>query len=906
MSSYILRFDEISKDDVNLVGGKGANLGEMTRAGFPIPAGFCITSNAYKKLLSRKTQENIAKILREIDYDDAEDIKIKALSIRNIILQEKIPDDISTAIVNAYKAMDKGRGLPYVAVRSSATAEDLPEASFAGQQDTYLCIKGKEELLDKIKQCWASLWTDRAIQYREKNRFDHTKVYLSVVVQEMVNSEKSGIMFTANPVTGNRNEMAIDASYGLGEAIVSGLVSPDNYIFDKATSAIKTKNISEKKLKIIRNPEAGSGTLQLEIPEHERNAHVLTDKEIIELSKMGKKIEAHYKSPQDIEWALREGRFYILQSRPITTLQKKKRIVKGKDIWTNANVGEALPGVASPLTWSFFFSVAVYTAKNFLRGIGLTNLDFVDAGFDKIIKRICGRVYFNFAFIYDLFAGMPGYRLFKSAYDAVMGGHQSEIEYIPTPQKIKILNISTLILIPRVMIGIIKELRKKKSLDKDAREFVAYLYRRRRELDSVDLKLKDLDELLSSFAEGSHLVADAFTIYMRTTDQFTYYALLGSFLNKHLGDDGRLRNLMITGLEGMKSAQPSVEIWKLSKLAERNPEVKDVIINSESKDVLEKLEKLPQARDFLEALNFFMDEYGVRSPREMEISTPKWRENPSFVFSTIRSYIIAGEDVNPIRLQEAQRRTREAATRDIINRLSEGYWNRIFPWKKFLFDYLRKNTQKLTLQREYLRFYVVMAGDVFKKIAVSIGRILKDRGILGEIEDVFFLEIEELARIAAQEFNLETIPKLVKERREEFQRFEKIHPPDVIVGDYTPEDYFSELEQIKGDILTGLGTSPGKVTGKARVVIDPNNARLEKGEILVAPFTDPGWTPLFITAGAVVTDLGGLLSHGSVVAREYGIPAVVNVKFGTKVIKDGQIVTVDGNKGIVLLKTSPS
>ncbi|WP_456368989.1 phosphoenolpyruvate synthase [Thermococcus sp.] len=342
MSEYrfIKWFEELSKKDVPLVGGKGANLGELTNAGIPVPPGFCVTAEAYKYFVEnvkvedgRTLQEWIMDIISKTNVDDSKQLQENTAKIRQKIIELPMPEEIAKEIEDAYKKLSQrfGKEAVYVAVRSSATAEDLPEASFAGQQETYLDVYGVDDVIDKVKKCWASLWTARATFYRAKQGFDHSKVYLSAVVQKMVNSEKSGVMFTANPVTNNRNEIMINASWGLGEAVVSGAVTPDEYIVEKGTWKIKEKFIAKKEVMVVRNPETGKGTVLVKVADYLGpewvEKQVLTDEQIIEVAKMGAKIEEHYGWPQDIEWAYDkdDGKLYIVQSRPITTLKEEAK-----------------------------------------------------------------------------------------------------------------------------------------------------------------------------------------------------------------------------------------------------------------------------------------------------------------------------------------------------------------------------------------------------------------------------------------------------------------------------------------------------------------------------------------------------------------------------------------------------
>ncbi len=339
---YIAWFKELSKDDVAVAGGKGANLGEMYNAGFPIPPGFVVTAQAYRDFIEKTgIKEEIKEILSNLDVDDVKSLQKAARDIQAIITAEEMPEEIKREIIAAYKSLylptyDLGehnylisamREEPFVAVRSSATAEDLPQASFAGQQATFLNVKGANNVVEAVKKCWASLFTARAIFYREKNNFDHFKVLIAVIVQKMVNADKSGVAFSVDPITEDPNLIVIEAGFGLGEAIVSGQVTPDHYVVDKRDWSIKEKKVEYKKLMIVRDPITGKNK-KVMLDESKAKEQVLTDEEIVELAKMVKKIEDHYAYPQDIEWAIEGNKLYIVQSRPITTLGKKKEPIK--------------------------------------------------------------------------------------------------------------------------------------------------------------------------------------------------------------------------------------------------------------------------------------------------------------------------------------------------------------------------------------------------------------------------------------------------------------------------------------------------------------------------------------------------------------------------------------------------
>lgn len=353
---FIKWFAELSKQDIPLVGGKGANLGELTQAGIQVPPGFCVTADAYRHFIqSTGLQDKIRTLMAETNLNDTRDLEAKTSTIREMITSTPMPAEIKEEIVYAYESLSTAGSLARVAVRSSATAEDLPDASFAGQQDTYLNILGDQEVLDYVQKCWASLWTSRAAYYRQTQGFNHFEVYLAVVVQKLAAADKAGVAFTSNPVTNHRDEIVINASWGLGEAVVAGLVTPDDYIVEKGTWNIKQIEVAEKKLMVTRDPENEIGTRTVPVRERLGEAYVarqcLSNQDIVRLAQICSRIEQHYNMPMDIEWAYdaSDDQFYLLQARPITTFREETpemNTAKKEDLEVLVKGTPASPGIA--------------------------------------------------------------------------------------------------------------------------------------------------------------------------------------------------------------------------------------------------------------------------------------------------------------------------------------------------------------------------------------------------------------------------------------------------------------------------------------------------------------------------------------------------------------------------------
>lgn len=867
MSSKVLFFEQVDRTRLSDVGGKGANLGELAKAGFPVPGGFCVTTYAYQEFIATSAEmDSLLDQLNALDPNDLNRLRELGERIRFHLRQLEIPIPLKNEIIQAWESI--GKEYAY-AVRSSATAEDLPTASFAGQQDTYLNIKGQEELLQHIRKCWASLFTDRAIAYRAKNGFDHRHVYLSVVVQRMVHPETSGIMFTADPVNGNRKVVSIDASFGLGEAIVSGQVSAD--LYKVKDGKIIQKNISDKKVAIFPLPEGG--TVKKDLPPDQQSKQALTDSQILRLAELGKKIEKHFGAPQDIEFCIENGEITIVQSRPITSLYP-------------------LPDMPQePLRVMFSFG-HVQMMTDAMKPLGLSVLRTI---FPKnVFKEAGGRLFVDPT---EVLRTKPGrkilpeafHRLFDEAFSRSIREVIQRPEFLQVPPKPGLLKSAR-----RLAAPIIKEVwknlykRDPKLAKSQVENFMQNKWTEIRDgLQGVSgtERLEAVQHHLSSL--GKDVLQNLFPYVICFPIS---YILLKNALHRWKGNDEELHSLN-KSLPGNITSEMGLQIGDLADLVRELPEVEAYLKQANDQNFYEGLTQVRGGDRFQRAFEEFMAKYGHRCPGEIDLTRPRWRETPTQLVPAILGHmrsVKAKEHREKFALGE--REAEEAA-----QRILEQARGNVFRYKfaRRLIEVYRQ----MGGLREHPKYLLTLILDECKKAILTEAERMAKKGILKRAEDAFFLTLDELIRLSIGE--LPDVSSLIEKRKEQYAWHQTLKPPRVMTSEGEIVTGSPRKGQFPKGALIGNPVSAGVVEGKARIVLKPEEAQLHEGEILVAPHTDPGWTPLFQSAKALVTEVGGLMTHGAVVAREYGIPAVVGVDDATTKIKDGQMIRVDGNQGFV-------
>jgi len=879
--SLLVDFSDIDSTMINAVGGKALNLGIMSSAGLPVPGGFCVTTDAYRSVVADQLDDLMGKLGDATDRGEATAAAGKA---RGRVLSVELPPQLRIAIADHYQAL--GDNEP-VAVRSSATAEDLAYASFAGQQDTYLNVVGSAALLDAVRRCWASLWTDRAVSYRNANAIDHRSVALAVVVQRMIDATTAGVMFTANPITGTRHETVIDASPGLGEAVVSGAVNPDHFVVNAVDQSIVTRRLGDKRIMITSLP--GGGTELRELTGGSSEA-CLNDEQVLQLVDLGQQVQRQYGAPQDTEWALDSaGTFWLTQARPITTLYPQARTHgPGLRVLMCLSLAQGLTRPITPMGIAAVRLIGTSVATEVrippdepLAGPAAMHapgqrlyLDLTSALRNRLGRRaIIGAftvMEARAATVLKRLAERPEFSLIQTR-DHTMLRH---IAGALLRNKVPFRMIAGLINPDLAYRGIATtERRLRRALTLPANATAS------QRLDFVEQRLGSLFLLMPrtfAYAVGGLLM-------LRVSRQ-----LLGD-----AAEPGELQEVL-RGLPHNVTTEMDLELWGLTEKIRNDQPSHGAFTESSVPDLLQRYRerKLPPVAQ--RGLQSFLRRYGHRAVAEIDLGIPRWSDDPSHLLGVISNYLrLNTDDLDPV----AQFHAGQARAESMITTLTERMAERSQVRARMVGWALRRVRQLVGL-RESPKFLLIVALATMREHLKVIGRQLAANKLIDQVDDVFFLDLGEVR----QGLSGENVQPLVVVRREAYeQELKRRHIPRLLLSDGTePEAIAGAAAGVDG-ALVGSPASTGTVTGPARVVLDPVGAHLEPGEILVAPSTDPGWTPLFLTAGGLVMEMGGSNSHGAVVAREYGIPAVVGVPDATHKIETGQLITVDGAAGLVSL-----
>jgi pyruvate,water dikinase len=879
----VIRFKDLGRESLAVAGGKAAALGELTRAGFPVPPGFCVTTEAYRRVAAGSALREVLEPLARTDAADVPALGALAARAREALLGAPLPEDVREACAAAYLAL--GAEVP-VAVRSSATAEDLPDASFAGQHETFLNAVGEQAVLDAIRRCWASLFTERAVVYRARRGIPHQSVHLAVAVQWMVDASVAGVLFTADPVTGRRDRAVIDASPGLGESIVSGAVNPDHFVVDRATGQVLSRRLGDKRVRVEAVP--GGGTRSVEAPAADQESCV-TDKELAALCELGARVEAHAGAPQDIEWALDQARLpALLQSRPITTLypvpvRPSVPPGEGARAFFSFNVAQ---GVFGPLTPMGLHAIRMFVGSVFTR-VGAIQVPpgagapfVVEAGqriwgdITGLLRNAVGRRLAGFAL-----ARMEARSL--EALRALL----EDPRFSPRPYSRAALARGLL----RAMAVTRAPLRLVRAwfFPARARAHAARAVEQALTLAEVPPSAtpsERLDAFVRLVTEGG---------FKAITSLFPVAAagLAGFGLARRLLGERASREEMEAVLRALPhnpTTEMDLELWEVARRLREDGASRAALAKG-TPEALAGLYREGALPGALQAgLAAFLERYGARGVAEIDLGVPRWSDEPAHILGSLANYLRLEENaVTPDEQFRRAAQKAEAAVAELKERA-----RRAGRLRGRVVGLALSRARALAGLRESMKFAIVRLFGRGRRLLLEIGEALRREGRLDSAEDVFFLDVPELREaIAGADLRARIQERRAVRAREQSRK----HVPRLLLSDGT--DVEATLPAGQG--LTGTPASAGRVTAVARVVLDPNGARLEPGEILVAPSTDPGWTPLFLTAGGLVMEMGGAMSHGAVVAREYGIPAVVGVRGATERIRTGQRITVDGGSGVV-------
>ncbi|MGH4018564.1 MAG: PEP/pyruvate-binding domain-containing protein [Pseudonocardiaceae bacterium] len=864
-----------------VVGGKAANLGELARAALAVPPGFCVTTRAYEQIA------DIAGVGGVLDAA-TRDTRGLAERARAAILAAPVPTAIADAVVRAYAGL--GDDVP-VAVRSSATAEDLPSASFAGQQDTYLNIVGAGAVLDAVRRCWASLWTDRAVSYRTTNGVDHRTVWLAVVVQRMVDAQVAGVLFTADPVTGHRGHTVIDASPGLGEAVVSGAVNPDHFVVDTA-GAIVERRLGDKRLVVSARP--GGGTEQLARPA-DAEQPCLSDAQIRDVTALGQRVAAHYGAPQDIEWALDDaGVLWLTQARPITTLYPLPTPPPdgALRVYLCASLAQGLTRPVTPMGIAAFRLLAS-SISDVVFGSAVRDPLAGPAAFAEAGQRV-------FADVTPVLRSRVGRALVPRVLDVMEARSAVVFRRLFDEPRLAVRNTSWWPFLRRLLQLAVRfriPLRIGQALVRPAaaRRRVDRFGRRLRSLLTVPAgvtgaqRLDHVEHLL-----GTKVIPIMPTVTPVAGAGFIAQAVAGKLAHDDLAP--REMDEVLRALPHNVTTEMDLELWALATRVRADAAAAAALRGEAPAGLAHRFTSRELPPVLQHGLEEFLGRHGHRAVAEIDVGMPRWSDDPTYVLGVLANYLrLDDPDLAPDAQFARGGRAAEAAVTGVVGRVRRRSRLRAVTVSVTLW-----RVRELVGMRETHKDYLVRVLAHVREQLAAVGAELAGRGLLDAAEDVFFLDLVQ-ARAALAGADLREV---VAHRREVYEReLRRRQVPRVMLSDGTqPEALASPGPETAGDQLVGTPASAGTVTAIARVVLDPVGAHLAPGEILVAPSTDPGWTPLFLTAGGLVMEMGGANSHGAVVAREYGIPAVVGVPDATLRITTGQRITVQGATGHVELQ----
>jgi pyruvate,water dikinase len=903
---------------LDIVGGKGVNLVKLANAGFSVPSGFLIPIVAYREYIRQNhIMPRIKGTLQETDFTSPADLARASKLIRTQFTQGSFSPNFTTALEEGWRWL----GACPVAVRSSATTEDFPDLSFAGQQDTFLNVIGQQALHQAVVDCWSSLWTARAIGYRARHNIPHEDVALSVVVQQMIQSEASGVLFTANPINGRRHETVIDATLGLGEALVSGQVEPDHYAVDTTMHAITHKFLGSKSIQITARPEGGVITEEQDSSQKQ----AIPDQIILQLAHIGNQIEALYQFPQDIEWAYRPSTperdtqyapddVYILQSRPITSLYPLPENLHAKPLKTLIGL-HVIQGVMEPYTplgQTAIMEVLTGGGRAFGLNLSLN---------EQTAFYVAGeRIWIN---VTPIVRHQRGHKAYPTVIKNIDPGvAQIFKEILDDPRlapKSGIMSLQTFKRIAQfVFPNLIRVLRCLRQPEKRAQQVLD-------ELDAVvaetAIRQQSIGELGIDFKRRVELLLEARNIFPDfvipkaippvVAGMVPFFGILQRFSREtavHTGEP-KFENLYLEvarGLPNNVTTEMDLLLWQTAQEIREDAESFQIfdMASAETLAAQYKTGDLPSTAQ--EVIASFMERYEMRGLGEIDIGRPRWGENPEHIMGVLQSYLQIDD---PNQAPDVVFAKGDEAATAAAKKLEDAVLQLPGGWiKGRLVRFGVRRYRALAGLREAPKFFAIRMMGVIRKGLLSSGEDMVDVKLLDQVDDLFYLHVAELERLAAdlQDWktgnpppaSLTDLRPTIEERRSiRVREMRRKQIPRVLLSDGTAYYEGVQTVDVKEGLLVGDPVSPGLVEGTVRVVFNPKETPLEPGEILVCPGTDPAWTPLFLTAGGLVMEVGGMMTHGSVVAREYGIPAVVGVHQATEKLQTGDRVRIDGSSG---------
>ena len=898
MADAVLRFDQIERPDNSLIGGKATGLVKLVQAGLPVPNGFVVTTAAYEDFLERGgLMASINAILVRIDFADPDQLETETGKIRKLIVEASISSDLAASIAKAYEALGPGC---YVAVRSSGTAEDTANASFAGLHDTYLHIQGGPSVLDAVRRCWASMWSARAVSYRDSTGFEHAAARIAVVVQEMVDADISGVMFTANPLTARTDELVINASWGLGEGIVSGIVVPDEYALAHRPFRVKRRVVGSKEVRVVRNPASGFGTVTQPVPTDQRDVLCMDDPMLLALGELGLRVMGYHGGlPQDLEWSIADGRIYLLQSRPITGVEFtwdedvdafQKAPEDEEAISSGGWAAEFWNGAISPLFYSIR-SREIATRNERIYGL-MGFKDLIDL---RLLKYRRATVFYNL----EIDSRLYQYLLPRALRAGALGYHPAHLKQ-PIAQKPIALGRFAMALARVYLFRPDQSLgRWEQSLRNYARKNCdTAVLPTREELRAWPLERVRAHAVAQSAVAAGFLEHTSIGVYIYS--KFTLGLLRLMVLKWAKSADAFAFQDMISGLpvRSMMVVE-NEELWQLSQQIRQSPALAALIQRHDATEFFELAAKTEEGCRFTENYRAFVQRHGHRGHQDRDIYHNRRCEDPNLDIQSIRLLLKATDPIPPSVLEERLIHRRVEATARVheeVRRLPLG------GLRVALMRWIHAWVLKFLVMRDDWRHSIDRTTLAKKWAYLELGRRAAEKGLLDDAMDCFFLAELELFDLLDGKAQIPLLQRKIEARRKVFLAFQARTevPPPYLKGS-TPVDFEDASDLDSAATLRGTGISRGMIRGRARVVRDIKEIGLiTPGDILVCNSTDPAWAPVFPVISGLVLEMGGMLSHGACLSREFGLPAA-QIRGAMQRIPNGALVELSGDQGAVLV-----
>ncbi|NCN26600.1 phosphoenolpyruvate synthase [bacterium] len=874
-------------------GGKGWNLYLMTNQGLPVPEWVIVGKRYFESFIAEHSEQLQNEIQKFIDGT----VSAEALSkyVEELIVGTSTPKWLEELVAEAYGLLEQPA---MISVRSSAADEDSASHSFAGQLSSYLYVTSQQDAVTFVKKCWASGFSERAISYRKENEIDLLGVKVSVVLQKMLIPEKSGVMFTVDPIEQKEDTVLVSAVYGVGEGIVSGALDADSYWLSKTSGNLINEELSDK---IEKFSQGASGECITEaVPQELQNVSCLSAKELAELVRLAKNLEESYPLPQDAEWAIEKGKLYILQTRPITTLTKQ---LKGyPNLWDNSNIVESYGGLTLPL--SFTFAVNNYTQVyiQFCEILGVSNSVIKDMEYylRNMLGCIHGRVYYNLYNWYKLIGVLPGFKQNREFMETMMGVSEAltqEIEERISPHKSWYTPLGKL---RKIRVGVnflLYHFRIQGIVD----SFLSDFKREYERFRKIDYHRLSSDQILLHFHDMERLMMKRWKApIINDFLCMVHFGLLKKLTEKWLSSvDSNIQNDLLSGEGGLESAEPTKRLVAMAEFVHNDAKLNEFVSGYSAEDLHEAVAR-SEFVEFKSMVDEYIDLFGFRCMQEMKLEEKDLNTDPTYLYSCLKNYLNAGV-VSLKEYEKNEKVLREKAEVNLAKSL-KGVKGLVYGW-------VLKHARKAVKNRENTRFARTRAYGIARSQFQAMGESFVASGVIDQPDDVFWLRLEELYGIhygTLADFNLKDT---ILNRKQEYLRFESEEPeirfmtrgPVYWNSDYLEKDEEAELPADADYDMKGLPCCPGVIEGIVKVIQSPKDDLSLNGEILVTKSTDPGWVPLYPSISGLLVERGSLLSHSAIVAREMGLPAIVRIKNLTKKMKSGMRVRIDGQHGTITI-----